>query len=482
MEHFSYSLFVSLAHSLWQAALLLCMYLVTGIFIKNRNPLYKRNILFFLLLTQFVLTLSTFFIYYSGSAFYFTQYFSSGLADLISRQSFVQMTAPWFIMAYTFIIIYKASRLAINWQRFRANKRSSWIKPPIDLKLFTTVKANQFGIRRKVGLWYSNVINTPVTFGTLKPVILLPVALVNNLSISETETLIIHELTHIKSNDYFFNWLLIICEILFFFNPFIKVIVTNIKMEREKNCDTRVLQFNYPALGYAETLLKTARFKSTPAPFILAAVFKHAQLIKRIRFFTDEKNLRFNKKNYTAVAVLPLITVFILNILLVDFINHKKDKVTENTAENINAVHIGGKENFYSSFPVNISPLGKNEYRISEKKYMAPHAADKNATAVNDKTPVILSKENAEFITDAAETENLVMPVVLEEQNNTKEIILKEENSATGKTITKVYQMRMENGEWKATLLWTITEGRPISDSLPYLRDTTAIRHFNEQQ
>lgn len=484
MEHFSYSLFISLAHSLWQSALLLCLYFAAGVFTKKNSPLSKRNILFFLLTTQFFLTLSTFFVYYTGSAFYYLQYIDSGLLELFSRQTYLQIAAPWFIMAYTFVIAYKFTQLAINWHRFRINGRKAWIKPSIDLKLFTTVKANQFGIRRKVSLWYSHAIHTPITFGYLKPVILLPVALVNNLSISETETLIIHELSHIKSNDYFFNWLLIICETLFFFNPFIKIIVTKIKMEREKNCDTRVLQFKYSALGYAETLLKIARFRATPDPFILAAVFKNAQLIKRIRFFTNEKNMHFNTKNCGPAAIAPLIAVFILNIFIIDFIKQNKSQKTENIPQNIDALHAGIKENKYSSFPVNISPLNKNEFLVSEKKYTGPLSSAKNNTiADNHSTAIDLSEENRALITDKASSiENVLMPVVLEEQNNTKEIILKEENSATGKTITKVYQMKFDNGEWKATLMWTITEGRPISDSLPYFRDTTSIRHFNEPQ
>jgi beta-lactamase regulating signal transducer with metallopeptidase domain len=38
-----------------------------------------------------------------------------------------------------------------------------------------------------VNFWYSDVVTTPLTFGYFKPVILLPVALVNQISTKEAE-------------------------------------------------------------------------------------------------------------------------------------------------------------------------------------------------------------------------------------------------------------------------------------------------------
>lgn len=476
MAHFSYSLLLSLMHSLWQAALLLCLYLIAGPFLRRNNPLSKRNILFILLATQFFLTASTFFIYYTGTAFYYLKYIDANLSRLLTSQSYLENIAPWLTGAYLFVLTFKTIQLIFSWQQFKISSKAAWIKPSIDLKLFTTVKANEFGIHRKVSLWYSNAINTPITFGFLKPVVLLPVALINNLTVAETETLIIHELTHIKSNDYFLNWLLIICENLFFFNLFIKIIIAKIKLEREKNCDTWVLQFNYPALKYAETLLKTARFKTIPAPFFLAAVFKNAQLIKRIRFFTEEKNLQFHKKNYSSLAILPVIGIFVLNIFLVDLVKNKKLRLTI-PAQNISMGNTRFSENINGRFSTNILPVNKIEYlavvQPSSETVMKP---------VNTETPLNITEEQTqEIATGETGPENIIMPAALEEPDNTREVILKEENSATGKTLTKVYQMKFENGEWKATLMWTICETRPVSDSLPYLRDTTT-RFYNQSQ
>ena len=478
MAHFSYSLFLSLMHSLWQAALLLCLYLVTDLFARRNVPLWKRNILFILLATQFFLTVSTFFIYYTGTAFYYLEYIDTSLSGfLLSQSSSLESFAPWLSGAYILVLAFKTLQLIFSWQRFKIRGRAAWIKPSIDLKLFTAVKANEFGIRRKISLWYSTTINTPITFGFLKPVVLLPVALVNNLTVAETETLIIHELTHIKSNDYFLNWLLIVCGNFFFFNPFIQIIAAKIKLEREKNCDTWVLQFNYPALNYAETLLKTAKFKATAAPFLLAAaVFKNAQLIKRIRFFTEEKNLQFHKKNYSSLAMLPVIGIFVLSIFLVNLIQHKNTQAVD-PAQSAGTVNTRFNENINGHFSTNLLPVNKiNHLAAGQFSFETKTDPIYIAPSLN-----ISETQSQEITTDETVPENIIMPAALEEQDNTREVILKEENSATGKTVTKVYQMKFNNGEWKATLLWTISETRPVSDSLPYLRDTT-MRFYNQSQ
>lgn len=86
---------------------------------------------------------------------------------------------------------------------------------------------------------------------------------------------------------------------VYFFNPFISILARKIKTEREINCDVQVLNYNYPGILYAETLLKTARSsKGTACLFQLAAVLKNNELLKRIIYFTSEKNLQYNNKRY----------------------------------------------------------------------------------------------------------------------------------------------------------------------------------------
>jgi len=221
-------------------------------------------------------------------------------------------------------------------------------KPGIDLKLFTKVKAHHLGIKRKITLWLSNSISTPVTFGFFKPVILLPVTLVNQISAQQAETLILHELSHIKVNDYLLNWFLLAAENIFFFNPFVLAFCKKIKLEREKYCDSNVLAFNYPVMLYAETLLQAERIKQLMPAFQLAAVNSKKQLLHRIQFFTAEDNSGYKKRSnlfaglISGAVVIAFISALFFNLPVT------ATKTTEKIV--VNDVAVVSNENEFAKF------------------------------------------------------------------------------------------------------------------------------------
>ena len=479
MEHFSFSLLMSLLHSLWQAAVLVCFYHGLMLLFPHRSPEQKRNFLFLLLGVQVTLSLSTFIVLYNGSSLIDK---FAGLSLSTYAQSSAHILSPWIVAAYLIVLLYKSTALIFSWQKFRLLGRSSWIKPSVDLRLFTKVKAAEFGIRRKVGIWYSHAVNTPLTFGFLKPVILLPVALVNHLSLAETEALIIHELNHIRSKDYVLNWALIICETIFFFNPFIKIIASAIKLEREKSCDTQVLNFRYDAIGYAETLLKAARFKSTPAPFFLNAASKNSQLAKRIHFFTSAKNQDFNRKNFLPAAMIPLLLLLSINML---FIQPKISNrqlpayVAKHSFSTVIPTVASGAENTAVLKTTGIEPSMLNDHATQPVARIKKNAetTGSNSEDLLLQTPV---KAGTEIISSEAINNELVVPVALTEPEISKEVIVKEENSALGKAVTRVYMVTRDKDGWKTKLLWMITESRSTTDSTVIIKDSTSFNQSHQ--
>ena len=299
MTQFSYSFCMAMLHSFWQAALLVLLYItVDKIVHKNNAPLAKRNFLYSALAAQLVLFSLTFSIYYFDARGLGN--FAAIMQDITTTVGAerLQLITPWIFGVYIFIIIYRLVKALFGWQQFKQQYKSGLVRPGVELKLFTELKAYHFGIRRKVKLWLSTAVHTPVTFGYFKPIILLPVSLLNNISTEQAETLILHELTHIRTNDYLLNWFLVVAETIFFFNPFISSLCKQIRLEREKNCDMHVMSFAYSPALYAETLLQAERMKQLVPDFQLAAVNTKKQLLQRIQFFTHEKvlnqTLRFN--------------------------------------------------------------------------------------------------------------------------------------------------------------------------------------------
>jgi bla regulator protein BlaR1 len=120
-------------------------------------------------------------------------------------------------------------------------------KMPAEWRLFVNRIAGQLNIKKKIQVFLSDTVTTPLTIGFLKPVILIPVASINHLTTDQLEAVLLHELAHIKRYDYLVNIILSVVEISLFFNPFTQLLSKNIRKERENSCDDWVLQFQYDA-------------------------------------------------------------------------------------------------------------------------------------------------------------------------------------------------------------------------------------------
>ncbi|MFM2358044.1 MAG: hypothetical protein RLY16_36, partial [Bacteroidota bacterium] len=155
--------------------------------------------------------------------------------------------------------------------------------PLIDLRIFTENWALRMGISQKIKLALSEQIDVPQVIGHLKPIIYIPIALINQLNTKQLELIILHELTHIKRKDYIINLFQSIIESILFFNPFTHLISKQIRLEREKACDETVLNFPYPRKEYAEALFIAESFRQQRVRLAMAATGNKKQLLQRIK-------------------------------------------------------------------------------------------------------------------------------------------------------------------------------------------------------
>lgn len=117
------------------------------------------------------------------------------------------------------------------------------------------VLAARLSIRRPIRLLQSNGVPTPSAVGWWKPVVLLPLGLLANLSQDQAETILLHELAHIRRNDYAANLVLHFAEAIFFFNPGLRWVATLLRREREACCDDIVLAGTPDRNSYLEALV-----------------------------------------------------------------------------------------------------------------------------------------------------------------------------------------------------------------------------------
>ncbi|HVI47348.1 MAG TPA: M56 family metallopeptidase [Chitinophaga sp.] len=211
--------------------------------------------------------------------------------------------------------------------------------------------AARLKIPRRVQLLVSGYVQVPVMLGFLKPVILLPVAMVNNLSEEQLEAILLHELAHIRRNDYLLNILQSIVETILFFNPFVWMISRIIRQEREHCCDDLVIASTVQPLHYAQALVALEEYRLTANPLTMAAADNRQHLFHRIKRIMEMKTKHLNySQKFLAVLI---ITTGLISIAWLNPVKGKEQK-KEIVVEKTSLHHKGTAD---SSLPVKAAPV-----------------------------------------------------------------------------------------------------------------------------
>lgn len=173
-----------------------------------------------------------------------------------------------------------------------------------------------------VSLTHSNYIS-PFIVGLKKFTLVVSPGLLDTLDRNEKETLIQHELCHIKRNDNLIGWIMLILRDLFFYNPFAHIAYYLIRSEQEVACDKLVVQYSQkPPEAIAKDILNSilklkliirARRHLLPvasSPFYLLRKFGQRRLTNRINSIITMDLKR------TYAGLFPRVLLFILFIIL----------------------------------------------------------------------------------------------------------------------------------------------------------------------
>ncbi len=118
----------------------------------------------------------------------------------------------------------------------------------------------RMGFKHGTALLVSPDIRSPVSWGVMRPVILLNEAAIG--SQGQAEAIIAHELAHVARFDWAKLLLARVTAALFWFNPLVWVLTKHCHQLREESADDAVLAHDVPDLDYAELLVGVARHES----------------------------------------------------------------------------------------------------------------------------------------------------------------------------------------------------------------------------
>jgi len=203
------------------------------------------------------------------------------LPVMLSWMSQVEQHVQIIFLFWSLGVIMFSIRMAMGYhQIYRLRSQSKSIEVPRVIDTFKKLLAKS-GLSEKIALVSSPKVDIPLTIGHLKPMILLPIGLINRLSPEETQAILAHEIAHILRKDYLQNLLISTLEILFFYHPSVWWFSATIKTLREQCCDDIALELGAERIALSKALIQLD--ENTPGPAFALAFAHKNQLLNRIQ-------------------------------------------------------------------------------------------------------------------------------------------------------------------------------------------------------
>jgi beta-lactamase regulating signal transducer with metallopeptidase domain len=122
----------------------------------------------------------------------------------------------------------------------------------------------------------------PSLIGILRPVLLIPRCLTEQLSREEIRSVLAHELCHLRRRDNLTYAIHLLVQTVFWFYPPLWWLGTRLLRERERACDEGVLAAGHQPEVYAQSILKVCRI-CVGAPVVGTAGVSGSDLKERVR-------------------------------------------------------------------------------------------------------------------------------------------------------------------------------------------------------
>ncbi|MGK7393608.1 MAG: M56 family metallopeptidase [Candidatus Cyclobacteriaceae bacterium M3_2C_046] len=195
----------------------------------------------------------------------------------------------WVFKVWLVLFILQAIRLTSGLYKIRQLNQSRLVDPRLNL-LLDNLK-NRIRINRPVQVKLSPQVKSPWVTGIFHPIILMPFNVSTGLTPEQLENILLHELVHIKHQDYLVNLIQNMIGTLFFFNPFLIWINHSIRFERECRCDQVSLKYTHKEI-YRNALLEVVQKSLQMESLSVAALGQPRTLLKRFERLHQSHNQR----------------------------------------------------------------------------------------------------------------------------------------------------------------------------------------------
>jgi bla regulator protein BlaR1 len=318
MEELAKVLTWTFIHSLWQGLLAALLSAVIISCTRNAAARLRYNLLGMVMILFFAGSITTFIVQSNVETKPITGSFDHNPGDVVMNSTvglmdrftaWVNANSDIVVLIWFFFFVFSFLRLAtgiIAVNRMRHYKAHSvttgWKEKLEQLQLV-------IGVRHSVDLLQSGLIKVPMALGIFKPVILLPLGLLTNLPPEQVETILLHELAHIRRKDYLVNLIQHIIEAIFFFNPAIRWVSFLMRQEREACCDDMVMANCKQKTNYLHALVNFQEYSFDHGSIYAMGISgKRHYLLNRVKRMITNKNKGINF--FERIALLSSVLLF----------------------------------------------------------------------------------------------------------------------------------------------------------------------------
>ncbi|AEA45442.1 M56 family metallopeptidase [Fluviicola taffensis] len=228
--------------------------------------------------------------------------------------TFISKFGSWIVFSWFVVFMFKCIRMTGDLRQVYRARNYQTIAPPEMWRKRVSELQVSLRIKRNVQLLESKLVTIPSVTGFFKPVVLVPVGLLNNIPQDQVEAILLHELAHIRRSDYAVNLMQTFIEILFFFNPGILWISSLLKDERENCCDDLAISVTNNKKEFVNALISFQEYNMNTQRFALQfgdQKMKLADRAKRI-LFNSNKMLSVREKYFLSACVAMSVVLFLV--------------------------------------------------------------------------------------------------------------------------------------------------------------------------
>jgi len=186
---------------------------------------------------------------------------SAGSPQAASVAAAITLPSSWALgvfVVWAVVASVALARVCVGLWQLRKLRASCTVIDATTLDPVLRATFQAFQPVRSVKLCQSDRIQVPTAIGFLKPAVVIPDWAMQELSPAELNSILIHELAHLRRWDDWTNLVQQVLKALLFFHPAVWWIENKLALEREMACDDAVLAETANPRGYAQCLIAIA--------------------------------------------------------------------------------------------------------------------------------------------------------------------------------------------------------------------------------